>query len=203
MARAIRGFSLVELTVAIALGATLLLVADRLFQGAGQALRKIQVAGTVQSTGSLAMDRLTQELRRSAYSQLTVEATPCAVSFRSADADAPMPTTFTPLPYFVIYHVQGSELRRKTWPRDSADQTLLSPNPVTENRRMTPAEIATVLASGLSQDQVLARHVTFFACQPTVFPTPTVTDRLQFDMVIDQDGTGMSFSTACTPRNGN
>jgi prepilin-type N-terminal cleavage/methylation domain-containing protein len=80
------GFSFIEVVVAVAIFAVLLLVIDAAFSVASRAGRRVEAAADVQQNARLALELLTREVRETSPAQIAVGGLPgtMAVVFKSA-----------------------------------------------------------------------------------------------------------------------
>jgi hypothetical protein len=178
------GLSLVELVIAVSIGAVLFLIAAQLMVATRRLFTTLQAHALVQSTGQIAIGRFAEELRLAAPTTLTVDdpniggahVIHLAISFRpQADNGIGMTRHFSPAPYFVIYFY---DMARQAWCRTTWDNTPQTwqyppPDPLTTNQRLAAADLKAILSHLPSSTvKTLASHVTMVQAYVTVPEQP-------------------------------
>lgn len=169
-----RGYTLMEIIVASSVLALLVTSLCGLLNGVGSIYLRSSTKSSLQDGGMVSLSMLTTEMRRSAFSLLTIDcgssSRPPCLAFRTMDPLDPSNMIFTPLPYFVLYFYDDAQrsLKRKTW--RASDPVSLSPDPVLLNRRLSPDEVAAICRSSNGSERTIAGEVDALTVSPDHFP---------------------------------
>jgi prepilin-type N-terminal cleavage/methylation domain-containing protein len=166
-------YTLAELLVAMAIGSLLLTAVVVTFASIARLMRWVGARADLGSATLLSLDALSRELRTSAFESITIVSGPTVLAFQVQDPAAANPATYVPAHGYVIYYDDGhGNFVRKTW--TDTQPPSLTPDPLTTASRLSPAQVAQIVATPDGSEHVVASGVVSVTCSPSVFPTTDV-----------------------------
>lgn len=179
-----RGVSVIEVVVALAIFALLIVVIDAAFSIASRSARRVELATDVQQNGRLAIELLTREIRESGPSEVAVGGSPgsMAVVFKSARlaSDATMFCLYTrtrsdPMYRSACYYWTGAPLPPyETEPPFAAPCATVTGEPCGTYAPIWQRAIGYYVADTGTGARELRRTVAVLSAPDAPLPAPTM-----------------------------
>ncbi|MHB2017020.1 MAG: PilW family protein [Candidatus Xenobia bacterium] len=204
-----RGYTLVELLVATAIGALLLTSVLAALYFSSRLMTWIGTRTDVDSSGLLGLAQLSTDLRLASFPSITINQGPFAISLVREDSSTSNVAAFQPETdgnghtQFTIYYYDapGQVLVRKTW-----NQTLNPAGITPTGDLLSSAQLTTVSTTKSGTEHPVASNVQAIICNPPVYPAltpiPGIDVKLQIQATAPNGQTCVeTVETMVMPRN--